>query len=209
MIEALKAGESISLIVSPVFYIIYKEKAFEILGYLKHLGVKKIYDAGFGGEISIWLNAKYIRNNQKQGINSQKFLSNTCASFINYCENLAPELIDFLIPVHSPELCTAIYARKYLKDDSKLAFLGSCISSKQEFENFKDTVYINYNVTFLHLLNTINSVETESYHADFDLKPTSIGSLYGVSGGFTDAISQLLPATSLITHYESINKQQI
>ena len=63
--EALKAGESISLIVSPVFYIIYKEKAFEILGYLKHLGVKKIYDAGFGGEISIWLNAKYIRNNQK------------------------------------------------------------------------------------------------------------------------------------------------
>ena len=206
--EALKAGESISLIVSPVFYIIYKEKAFEILGYLKHLGVKKIYDASFGGEISIWLNAKYIRNNQKQGINSQKFLSNTCASFINYCENLAPELIDFLIPVHSPELCTAIYARKYLKDDSKLAFLGSCISSKQEFENFKDTVYINYNVTFLHLLNTINSVETESYHADFDLKPTSIGSLYSVSGGFTDAISKLLPATSLITHYESINKQQ-
>lgn len=203
----LRAGEAISLIVSPAFYIIYKEKAFQILGYLKELGVKNIYDSGFGGEISMWVTAKYIRQSKETGINREKFLSNTCSAFINYCENLAPELIDYLIPVHSPEMCTAIYARKYLKDNSKLAFLGSCISSKQQFENYKDYINISYNVTFLHLLNTISSVDTESYKAEFDLKTVSIGGLYTISGGYTDCLSKLLPGDGIVTHYESINKQ--
>lgn len=207
-LDAINNNEKISLIVSPAFYIIYKEKAFQILGYLKSLGVNKFYDAGFGGDLSIWLNAKYIRDSQKSGENTEKFLSNTCPSFINYCESLSPDLIDYIIPFYSPEMCTAIYVRKYLKDDSKLAFLGSCISAKQEFENYKDIINIDYNVTFLHLLNVLDTIDFEEYSASFDLETCYLGSLYTVSGGFTDCLSKLLPPSSLIIHYESINSQQ-
>lgn len=37
--NSLASGQKISLIVSPAFYILYKEKAFQILGYLKSLGI--------------------------------------------------------------------------------------------------------------------------------------------------------------------------
>jgi Fe-S-cluster-containing hydrogenase component 2 len=61
--EALSAGEKISVIIDPAFYLIYAQRANNILGYLRSLGVNKIYDGSFGVEISLWANVNYIYNN--------------------------------------------------------------------------------------------------------------------------------------------------
>ena len=50
--DDLTAGIPISLAVAPSFYTVYAEKAAGILGYLRSLGVDKIYDVGFGADIA-------------------------------------------------------------------------------------------------------------------------------------------------------------
>ena len=46
-LEDLRGGALISLLVAPSFFIIYDKKAFQILGYLKALGVHLIYDVSY------------------------------------------------------------------------------------------------------------------------------------------------------------------
>ena len=52
---ALSEGKKLSVIIDPSFYVVYGEKAGSILGWLSSLGVKEIYDASFGADISVSL----------------------------------------------------------------------------------------------------------------------------------------------------------
>lgn len=203
--DDLNSKEKVSLIVSPAFYIMYGEQAHQILGYLKSLGVYKIYDVAYGAEISMWLHVKFLRENIANNTYNPKFLSNTCPSFVNYCEYLHPELLEHLIPVYTPELCTAIYVRKYLGDNSKLAFLSPCITAKLEFQDYKDIVNVEYNITFLHLMERIKNKNISIFNAESDLKAIALGNLYPLSGGFTDGLYNFIPHHYFLTHYESIN----
>lgn len=204
--DSLKSGEKISLIVSPAFYIVYPDSAPQILGYLKSLGVNTIYDSGVGSEISMWLHARFLHNNLKENIHSEKFLSNTCHSFLNLCETLHPELLDNIIPIHTPEMCTAIYAKKYIKDDSKLAFLGPCITAKQTFIDNADVANVEFNLTFLHLIKYLKGMDLSSYNAQADYNTVALGNLFPLPGGLIEALYHFIPHHYLLTHYESINE---
>lgn len=204
--NALAAGRKLSLIVSPAFYILYKEKARQILGYLKSLGVNKIYDSGYGAEISLWMHAKYLRENISAKKPSEKFFCNTCPSFINYCETLHPELLEHIIPIYSPEMCTAIYAKKYLKDDSQFAYLCSCITAKEEFLDYKDVAEVNYNITFKQILEHCKDIDVSSFTCESDLPTFALGNHYTLAGGFTNALNNFIPNHLLVAHYESLNE---
>ena len=59
-LEDLKNGENISLVIDPSFYFTFGDLAPKITGYLKSLGIEKIYDSSFGSEISVWATVKYL-----------------------------------------------------------------------------------------------------------------------------------------------------
>lgn len=46
-----------------------------------------------------------------------------------------PELLPKLISVQSPMMCAAVYVRKEMKVQDKLAFISSCIAKKDEIES--------------------------------------------------------------------------
>ena len=83
--DDLKNGQKISLIVSPVFLVLHEKIANKIFGYLKSIGVNRIYDGSFGAEISVWAHVKYINSAHKNNSN-KKFIAQHCPAVVNFAQ---------------------------------------------------------------------------------------------------------------------------
>ncbi|MBO5289289.1 MAG: EAL domain-containing protein [Spirochaetales bacterium] len=201
----LAAGKRISIIIDPSFYLIYAQKAYEILGYLRSLGVYKIYDLAYGAEIALWANVNFIRNNaNSRGV--KKYIANTCSVLINYVEKYDPELIEHIIPIQSPAICTAIYAHKYLGDTSTIALISPCIAKDDELKSVNTDNNINYNVTFQNLMKHFDNIPLDNYHAESDLTTSGLGNVFSIKGTFKEMISLFFPPSEMIVGYEGLNE---
>ena len=203
-VNSLFNNEEISIIVSPVFYVLYGEKAYSILGYLKTLGIKKIYDASFGAEIAVWATANYIKQHENDP--DRAFITSTCPALVNFVELYFPKLINKIIPVQSPEICTAIYVRKYLGEKGKIALLSPCIAKKDENDDPNTNNQIQFNVTISHLMNHFRYVDFSQYHAESDLKTESLGNITYAAGGFKEAVSYFFPQSSFFVNHASFSR---
>lgn len=180
--EALKRGEQISVIWAPAFAANYPNEYKHMLGGLKKLGVNRIISVSFGADITTWGYIKYITEHNFVG-----GISQPCPAVVNYIEHFAPELIPKLVPVHSPMMCAAIYARKYLGINDKLAFISPCIAKKFEINDPNTYGYVNYNVTFSHLAKYMrtNHLNAESVDDEIDF---GLGSIYPMPGGLKENV---------------------
>jgi Na+-translocating ferredoxin:NAD+ oxidoreductase RNF subunit RnfB len=173
----LMAGKRISVVFAPAFktnYVDWKR----YLGFFKQHNIGKIYDTSFGAEITTWAYLKFITQSGRNG-----WISQPCPVVVNYIERYKPELLPYLIPVHSPAMCTAVYMRKYMNITDDIAFLSPCFGKKTEFVRYGQ---IKYNVTYKALvdyfkrnkLNYSTSLPTEP-----DSPPGELGSFYPAPGG--------------------------
>ena len=187
----LNNGEKISLVIDPSFYYTFGDLAHKITGYLRSLGVDKIYDSSFGSEISLWATVKYLKDNYDKPASEKAFVVNNCPAFINVVEMKYPQLINKVIPVQSGPLCTAIYAHKYLKDTNKIAYLGPCIAKKDEISSKNTHNNIQYNLTFHHIWQKIKDIDfsnVEPYYSD--IKPIGFGRFTIRTGFYKTMISR-------------------
>ena len=187
----LNNGEKISLVIDPSFYYTFGDLAQKITGYLRSLGVDKIYDSSFGSEISLWATVKYLKDNYDKPASEKAFVVNNCPAFINVVEMKYPQLINKVIPIQSGPLCTAIYAHKYLKDTNKIAYLGPCIAKKDEISSKNTHDNIQYNLTFHHIWQKIKDTDfsnVEPYYSD--IKPIGFGRFTIRTGFYKTMISR-------------------
>lgn len=186
-LRALREGGKISLAVAPSFYITYGKKANQILGYLKSLGVNKIYDVALGADISAWATVKYLEEHP-----GKSYYTQPCTVIQNYVMAYRPQYIDRLIPVQSPLLCLAVYVKKYLGDENRIAFLGPCLAKWDEIHAEENAGYIDYNVTFEHLDTQFEGLDLSGYDGRADLTEYSLGGMYPVNGGLVKNLSLYL-----------------
>lgn len=182
----LRNGKEISLIVDHTFFNNYPQEADFIIGYLQHLGVKQVYDSSVGADIFTWAYLKYIGSNKKEGM-----ISNTCPTVVNYIVKYKPELLEKLVPIHSPMMSTAVYARKYKNDNSCFAFLGPCIAKKDEINSPGTDQMVQYNLTIQKLLEKImylreDGEDITSYKPQMDDTPLGLGVIYPMAGGLAE-----------------------
>ncbi|MBO5524497.1 MAG: EAL domain-containing protein [Roseburia sp.] len=192
-LEDLRSGQSISLLVAPSFFIIYDKKAYQILGYLKELGAKLIFDVSYGADIATWAYLTYVEEHELQGA-----IAPPCSAVVNYIQKYSGVLSEKLIPVQSPLLCLATYIRKYLHNQDKLAFISPCIAKKDEIDEPKNAGMIQYNVTFLHLAKEMEQVDISGYSAEVELSDFGLGRIYPVPGGLSDNIRHFVPGRETI-----------
>lgn len=178
----LKKGENISILLAPAFAVNYPREYKSILGGLKKLGVNRIISVSFGADITTWAYINYITKNNFTG-----GISQPCPAVINYIERYIPELIPRLMPVHSPMMCSAIYAKKYMGITDKLAFISPCIAKKSEISDENNGGYITYNVTFEHLLDYVrkNNIKGEDVSDEIEY---GLGSIYPMPGGLKENV---------------------
>lgn len=209
--EALKNGEHISILVAPSLLSDYEEQYNNILGYLKDLGVRHIYNTSFGADIMVWV---YINLIQSHGLKSA--ISQFCPIIVNYCEKYNPELLPSLMPVQSPMMCTAIYARDYLNITDKLAYISPCIASKYEMDDVNTYGKVSYNVTFERLMDHLKGTDITPFYAE-DEAAYGLGGLISMSGGLSDNIElyvgfdevliQITGSNNIFPYFEHYNKE--
>ena len=195
-LEDLKAGEKISLLVAPSFPANYPDTWARVLGKLKALGVNRIISVSFGADITTWGYINYIQKHDFTG-----GISQPCPAVVGYIERYLPDLLPKLFPVQSPLMCAAIYARKELGITDKLAFISPCIAKKLEIDDPNNHGYVNYNVTFTHLMEY---AEKHNLYADpcGDEIEYGLGSIYPMPGGLKENVLWLLGEDVFIRQVE-------
>lgn len=189
--EAIANGEKMSVLVDPSILLIYGAKAYNLFGYLRSIGVEKIYDVSIGGDISVWGHIKYLVDNYD---NPEKaFVSHSCPTVVNYFEKNRPDLLECFVPVQSPIISTGIYARKYKNDTNKIAYIGPCISSIDEINDGNNRGIIDYCLTIRHLLEKLEDVELKDFNSDYDHVGKFIGRLVPMKGSIKDIMSLMFP----------------
>lgn len=184
--DDLENGKNISILIAPAFIANYPNEYKKILGYLKHKGVNKIVSVSFGADITTWAYLKYITEHNFIG-----GISQPCSAIVDYIEKYEPDLIDKLIPIHSPMMCAAIYLKKYMNVNDKLAFISPCIAKKVEISKEGNREYIEYNVTFSRLMEKLKDVNIDNYDAIDDME-YGLGSIYPMPGGLKENIEHFL-----------------
>ena len=157
-----------------------------MLGGLKQLGVNRIISISFGADICTWGYINYIqKHNYIVGI------SQPCPAVVRYIEDYTPELLPKLFPVHSPMMCGAVYARKYMGIQDKLAFISPCIAKKLEIDDPNNAGLIQYNVTFDHLMKYVKEHRISGPECKDEIE-YSLGSIYPTPGGLKENVFWLL-----------------
>ncbi len=198
--DDLAKEKSISLVVSQAFYLYYREKSGKILGYLRSLGAHLIYDEGFGTEIMLW----YILNYYDKHKN-EKYIGPMCPVILKYAEYQMPELLNLIIPVHTPAVCTSIYANKYLLDEHDMAYLSPCVSMKDEMESFGAKCNIKYNVTLKHLSEYLKNVDLDDYDDVSDLKAENVGRMTGIPAAFPEFLRDYTDRKEILFSYQTFS----
>lgn len=114
-------------------------------------------------------------------------------------------------------MCAAIYAKKEMKVQDKLAFISPCIAKKMEIEDPNNKGYISYNVTFNHLMKYVKehgiTGKLQSDEIEYGL-----GSIYPMPGGLKENVYWFLGESVFIRqmegekhmyHYLEKNKDKI
>lgn len=180
--EDLAKGEQISVLLAPAFEANYPREYESVLGGLKKLGVDHIISVSFGADITTWGYINYItKNGMKGGI------SQPCPAIVNYIEHYEPQLISKLVPIHSPMMCTAIYAKKYMKIKDKLAFISPCIAKKKEITDPNTHGYVTYNLTFEHLMKYVRDHRISGPSVKDEIE-YGLGSIYPMPGGLKENV---------------------
>lgn len=178
----LSRGEKISILYAPALIANYPQNYRYILGTLQQMGAHRVINVAFGADITTWAYIQYIQKNNFQG-----GISQPCPAVVRYIENFIPELLPKLMPIHSPMLCAAIYARKYMGISDKLAFLSPCIAKKAEITDPNTHGFVRYNVTFDHLMHHLTRHGIGKTPAKEELV-SGLGTIYPMPGGLKENV---------------------
>ncbi len=188
VLELIKTSK-VSFVVAPAIKSSMDGTWRHVLQWFKENGVHEIYDGAFGADICTYMHIEYLKRNP-----SKKIISQPCAAIVNYAEIHKPQLINYLSPVQSPLMCTAIYVRKYLNNPDILVGITPCIAKGDEFHN---TGIISYNVTFKSIVNYMKKHQINLPHGrspfEFSAARGFDGAFYPIPGGLKECLREYDP----------------
>lgn len=189
-IRDVRSGIPIALLAAPVAANSFADYR-QVFGYLQSLGVRSFHSVLLRADITIWAYIELLRRNDQAA-----FLSSPCAAVTEYIRRYKPRLQPYLMPVHSPLLCTIIYLQKYRKLTDRLAFLSPCVAKRREIRTIDSQ---GYNITIKKLQQYIASHNIDlSRFAPVDFDDRSEGLTLGVYGGVSECIAAHLPERKFV-----------
>lgn len=194
-------SQNISVIIDQSFFVLYKDRASSVLGWLRSLGVKNIYSSSLGAEISVWANVRYLLAHHEE--DEAPFLVNCCPAFTLRVEREEIDFLKKLIPVHSPAFCTAIYAKKYLGDTSRMVFISPCVAVKDLISRHKGT--IDASVSFDSIITRFNEAKYSGTESDPDQTGRTFGNIISAEDGMARCLALFFPEKYIIAHYNNLS----
>jgi len=187
----LKRGTRMVAIAAPALEANFPGKSMNLVGWLKQLGVKAVFDVSFGAELTIKSYLNYIKKE-----NPQTVIAQPCPALVTYIEIYQPELIKYLAPCDSPMTHTIKMIKEFYPEfrNYKIAVISPCVAKKREF----DAVGIgDYNVTMANIQKFIdkNGINLSNYpESDFDNPPAERAVLFSSPGGLLETAAREVPS---------------
>jgi len=176
----LKDGVPIVAVVAPAAASNFPGNYLNLNGWLKSLGIKAVFDASFGAELTIKSYLEHIAKNKPKNIIAQP-----CPAIVTYIEIYRPELIKYLAPADSPAMHTMKMIKEFYKEYAryKIVFISPCNAKRREF----DEVGIgDYNVVMKNLINYLegNNINLKRFpETEYDNPPAERAVLFSTPGG--------------------------
>jgi two-component system NtrC family sensor kinase len=153
---------------------------------LKKLGFQEVWESALGGDLISREYRKWLWGNSKTS-----YISSFCPSVVLYVEKFAPQLVDQLLPVVSPMVATGKAIKKLRGEETKVVFIGSCISRIYErlipeFEGIVDCVLTYHDIR--DILDDKGIDREAQEESEFDGPQPGLGRVLSVSGGMSKCI---------------------
>ena len=198
--ELKNAGSSrIFAIIAPAIVTQFHDSSLgQVVTALKNLGFTDVVEVAAGADIAAKEDAKELAE--------KGFLTSSCCpAFVEYIRTNFPERSDNVSSVPSPMTITAKEIKKDYPD-SRIIFIGPCISKK--FERNRDDVkdYVYYVMTFEELQAMFDARDINlSLLEETSLQDASpFGRGFSMSGGVTNAVQQAIVELGLDVEFKPV-----
>lgn len=122
------------------------------------------------------------------GKDEDGFISSYCPVTVELIQKYCPTLLDKLIPIQSSNVCTALYARKYLHDENPFGVISLCIVRTAEVSECYEDVNIAYHVTLPHFIESLKEGDLDRQNEKATIASEDLGYLYAIRGGLRENI---------------------
>jgi signal transduction histidine kinase/iron only hydrogenase large subunit-like protein len=180
----LESGQKVVVCLDPTFpAILDRGTPGQLVTALKKLGFSEVWESALGGDLVAGAYRSWLARNP-----DSSWISSFCPSLVYYIEKFAPHLVDRLVPIVSPMIACGLAIKHLRGADTKVVFVGSCISRIWErMDRFGkkaiDYVLIYHDITSLLEAKGIDREAQEP--SDFDGPASSLGRVLSVSGGMS------------------------
>ena len=123
----LGAKESVVVSLAPSFPSLFSKESQRIVGLLKHLGFEAIEETAVGADLVTKVYETYAKMP-----GDQCYITSCCPTVNAMIQKHYPEMISYLIPVVSPAACHSKLLKKKYGQQTKVVFIGPCLSKKIE-----------------------------------------------------------------------------
>ena len=152
---------------------------------IRQLGFDHVNEVSFGADL-IAMKYKELFDNFK----GKYYITSNCHAVVSHVQKYHPELINNLAPLVSPTIATAKVVRKKYGDDIQVVYIGPCIDSKEEVNQYNGDNRIDAVLSFIELrelFKEFNIQESKMEFSDFDPPIGYKGSLFPISSGLFQA----------------------
>ncbi|MGM0548083.1 MAG: 4Fe-4S dicluster domain-containing protein [Bacillota bacterium] len=194
LLKAIKKGEDIRAIIAPSFVGQFGPlvKAEQIVAALAKLGIKEIREVSLGADFASLHEADLFAEDVPE---EQPYLGTSCCPSWTYvAEKHVPEVKENISASSSPMIFAARSVKENNKD-SKVVFIGPCVSKKLEALSPKVKDEVDYVITFEELaaIFVAADIELTKVESEEEINDASYyGRAYAKAGGVAEAIKQNL-----------------
>ena len=194
LLKTIKNGEKVNAIIAPSFVgqfgpLVTPEK---IIAAIKKLGIKNIREVSLGADSASLHEAEFIHEEIPE---NQPYLGTSCCPSWTYiADKHVPETKDNISPSYSP-MVVAADSVKEDNPDSKVVFIGPCISKKLEALSSEVEEHVDYIITFEELaaIFVAADIELTKIEEEEEINDASYyGRAYANAGGVAEAIQENL-----------------
>ena len=179
----LKKKEKMVCMLAPSFIAEFEYPQFVYR--LRKLGFTEVVELTFGAKMTNLTYYSILKNNLEK-----TWITSPCPTLVNYIRTKYPQLVDNLVPVHSPMGCMSLICKKFYPNYRQV-FVGPCITKKMEAEEIKG---ISCVLTFKEIQQIFDEYKipekiTESkYCRTFDKFYNDYTKVYPLSGGLSETL---------------------
>ncbi|MHC1714172.1 MAG: 4Fe-4S dicluster domain-containing protein [Acidaminococcaceae bacterium] len=192
LIKTITSGKEVYAIIAPSFAGQFGALTTpeQVFSGIRQLGIKEVVEVGLGADLTTLNEAKEFIETVPE---KEPFMGTSCCySWKLMVEKNFPEINDYISESSTPMVYSSHYIKKN-HPDSKVVFIGPCISKKLEAlqEHVKD--YVDFVITFEELMGMFvaQGIEPSEIEVEGKIEQASVtGRGYAVGGGVAHAVER-------------------